>query len=214
METIIRHFMASDQTAVLKLSADTAFFGDPVEAFLEDRQLFTDAFARYYIEQETSLVWVAESAGDLIGFLFGCTDTSLQLKRWRSYIFNRVLMRAVSGRYRLGRNTASFAWGMLTGALRGEAVKVDLQEYPAHLQIDVKAGFRGVGVGRRLIEAYLGQLRLLNIQGVHLETTTHNEAAFHLYEKIGFHLLDERPNRFWTRLSGFEVRNRAYGLKL
>jgi ribosomal protein S18 acetylase RimI-like enzyme len=206
--------MASDQTAVLQLSADTAFFGETVEAFLEDRQLFMDAFARYYLEQETSLVWVAESADDLIGFLFGCTDTSSQSKRWRSYIISTVLMKAVTGKYRLGSKTASFTWGMLIGAVRGEGVRVDLQEYPAHLQIDVKIGFRGVGVGRRLIEAYLGQLKRLNICGVHLETTSYNEAAFHLYEKIGFQLLDERLNRFWTRLLGFEVRNRSYGLKL
>lgn len=91
---------------------------------------------------------------------------------------------------------------------------MDLNEYPAHLQIDVKQGYRGEGIGRRLIEAYLEQLRQLGVCGVHLGTTNHNEAACYLYEKIGFQLLDSHPNRYWTQMLGHEVANRSYGLKL
>ena len=214
MDAIVRHYRPSDQAAVFEISADTAFFGDPVEAFLEDRTLYKDAFARYYLEYETALVWVAENPLGLRGFLFGCADTSTQTKRWRTYIQHKVLVSALRGRYRLGKQTGSFAFGMLAGMIRGETARVDLGEYPAHLQIDVKQGCRGEGVGRRLIEAYVEQLKDLNIAGVHLETTSHNEAACHLYEKVGFRLLDERINRFWTRKLGFEVRNRSYGLRL
>jgi ribosomal protein S18 acetylase RimI-like enzyme len=87
-------------------------------------------------------------------------------------------------------------------------------EFPAHLQIDVSDGYRGAGLGRQLIEAYIEQLKKMNIQGVRLETTSHNEAACHLYEKIGFQMLDEKPNRYWTRMLGYAVSNRTYGLKL
>jgi ribosomal protein S18 acetylase RimI-like enzyme len=69
-------------------------------------------------------------------------------------------------------------------------------------------------LGRKLIEVYLEQLKGMNIRGVHLETTSHNEAACHLYEKIGFQMLDEKPNRFWTQMLGYAVYNRSYGLKL
>lgn len=214
MDTIIRHYQASDRSALFEISADTACFGDPVEAFLEDRRLYNDAFARYYIEYETAWVWVAEAPQGLSGFLLGCADTSSQNRRWRRYILRRVLLDALRGRYKLGARTTGFAVGMLVGMFRREAVQVNLSAYPAHLQIDVKQGFRGEGVGRRLIEAYLGQLRELNVPGVHLETTSHNAVACHLYEKVGFKLLDERLNRFWTHRLGFDVRNRCYGLKL
>ncbi|MFZ2095402.1 MAG: GNAT family N-acetyltransferase [Anaerolineales bacterium] len=183
-------------------------------SFLEDRDLYIDAFARYYITHETPFVWVAERSDGVIGFLFGCTDTALQLKRWRKYIISQVLLKALSRKYKLGKSTASFALGMLSGLIRGEEARVNLDEYPAHLQIDIMEGFRGEGVGNRLIQAYLEQLRGLDMREVHLETTSHNEAACHLYEKVGFRMLDERPNRFWTRKLGFEVQNRSYGLKL
>ncbi len=214
METTIRHYQPADEKGVNELAADTAFFGEPVEAFLEDRTLFTDAFARYYTQHEASLAWVAENAHGLAGFLFGFKDTTSQAKHWRRYILGGVLLKAISCKYRLGNKTFSFAWGMLVGMLRGEEARVDLNVFPAHLQIDVRQGFRGEGVGRRLIEAYLDQLRQLHARGVHLETTSHNAAACHLYEKVGFGLLDERPNRFWTHMLGFEVNNRSYGMKL
>jgi len=214
MDSTIRHYQPSDQLVVFEISADTAFFGEPVEAFLEDRRLHTDAFTRYYTDHEASYVWVADSPQGMIGFLLGCADTSQLSKRWRRYIITKVVLRALSGQYKLGRRTASCAWGMLVGMIRSEEPKVDLVQYPAHLQIDVKQGYRGEGVGRRLIEAYLDQLHQLGFCGVHLGTTSHNVAACHLYEKIGFELLDSRPNRFWTRMLGFDVENRTYGLKL
>jgi len=214
MDITIRHYQPSDQFMVFEISADTAFFGEPVEAFLEDRRLYIDAFARYYINFEVPFTWVANNSQFVIGFLLGCSDTSRQSKRWRRYIITKVLVRAIFGKYKLGRLSASFARGMLVGMLRGEEPEVDLIEYPAHLQIDIKQGFRGMGVGRRLIDVYLEQLHQLGVGGVHLGTTSHNEAACHLYENIGFQLLDSRLNRFWTDMLGYEVKNRIYGLKI
>jgi ribosomal protein S18 acetylase RimI-like enzyme len=214
MDVTIRHYQPSDQQPVLKISADTAFFGDPVEAFLEDRQLYMDAFARYYIENDVQYAWIAENPDGVIGFLLGCVDTAVQVKKWRAYIIRIVLLRAIAGKYKLGKKTVRFSFAMLVGSLKGEGVRVDFTKYPAHLQIDIKQGFRGAGVGNRLIQAYLEQLRNLDVGGVHLETTSHNEIAWHLYEKVGFEILDEKPNRFWTKMLGFEVTNRSYGLKL
>jgi hypothetical protein len=43
----IRRYERRDCAAVYRLAADTAFFGDPVEAFLDDRALFCRAFVAY-----------------------------------------------------------------------------------------------------------------------------------------------------------------------
>ncbi len=103
---------------------------------------------------------------------------------------------------------------MVGGYLRNEEPSVDLAIYPAHLHVNIDKQFRGYGVGGRLIEAYLEQLYSLGIYGVYLHTTSHNEAACHLYEKLGFQLLSSRTNRFWSQWFGFRVDNRSYGLKL
>src|SRR4030065_1616088 len=110
MDSTIRHYQPSDQTALFELSADTAFFGEPVEAFLEDRRLYSDAFVRYYLDYETAYVWVAEGLEGVTGFLLGCAHTAHQSRHWRGYILTRVLLKALSGQYHLGRRTASFAF--------------------------------------------------------------------------------------------------------
>jgi ribosomal protein S18 acetylase RimI-like enzyme len=207
-DALIRPYQASDQPEVFQIAADTAFFGEPVEAFLEDRSLFCDAFVRYYTTHEARYVWVA------IGYLLGCAETSLQTGRWMRHILSNVMGGVIGGRYQIGRRTLSYALGMVTGFVRGEVPGVKLVDYPAHLHINVKGGSRGSGVGRRLIEAYLGQLRQQGVRGVHLETTNLNQAACHLYEKTGFQILGAHTNRFWTKRLGIQVENRRYGLKL
>ena len=43
-EVKIKPYQQSDRDDVFCIAADTAFFGEPVEAFLDDRRLFCDAF--------------------------------------------------------------------------------------------------------------------------------------------------------------------------
>jgi ribosomal protein S18 acetylase RimI-like enzyme len=69
-------------------------------------------------------------------------------------------------------------------------------------------------MGRQLIEAFLAQLRSLGSRGVHLSTTSENEAACRLYENMGFHLLSAMPTRVWEGMIHRPVENRIYGLIL
>ena len=103
---------------------------------------------------------------------------------------------------------------MLGGVLRGELTHTDLNIYPAHLHINVDSAWRGNRLGQQLMEAYLQQLRDLGVKGVYLDTTSLNEAACRLYEKMGFRMLEARPDRFWAKWFGHPVENRCYGLKL
>jgi ribosomal protein S18 acetylase RimI-like enzyme len=213
-EVLIRPYQESDLQAVFQIAADTAFFGEPVEAFMEDRSLFCDAFVRYYTTQEAKFAWVASAQNDVIGYLLGGTDTSLRTTRWTRHILVYVLRRVFGGRYRIGRRTLSYAFGSLAGYVRGEVPGVDLREFPAHLHINMQEGSRGSGIGRQLMEAYLEQLRQQSVIGVHLETTNLNQAACHLYEKIGFRLLGAHINRYWSKRLGQHVENRRYGYRL
>jgi ribosomal protein S18 acetylase RimI-like enzyme len=118
------------------------------------------------------------------------------------------------GKYRFGKRFFGYLAGLMGGVVRGEFTHADLESYPAHLHINVDSAWRGRGLGQRLMETYLQQLRELGVQGVYLETTSLNEAACRLYEKMGFRLLDTRPDRFWAKWFRHPVENRCYGLKL
>ena len=44
MRVFVRPYESRDRAAVLQIAADTAFFGAPAEAFLDDRRIMQDAF--------------------------------------------------------------------------------------------------------------------------------------------------------------------------
>jgi GNAT superfamily N-acetyltransferase len=208
----IRPYTYADRDSVHHIAANTAFFGDPVEIFLDDRQAFCDAFPTYYTDQEPEHAWVACIEEDVVGFLLGCVDTNRQ-RAWFRKALPGMIGRAMRGVYRISKRTLNYTAQITRAALRGEFTHVDLASYPAHLHINLETCSRGLGLGRRLIETYLDQLRSLGVPGVHLETTSQNEAACHLYRKAGFELLDARPTRLWKRYVSVPVENRCYGLK-
>jgi ribosomal protein S18 acetylase RimI-like enzyme len=211
-EILIRLYQGSDRAAVFRIGADTAFFGAPVEAYLDDRNLFLDAFYAYYLDFEPDHTWIATAGGEVVGFLTGCVDTRLHDNKLLGRIVPRVTWNLLHGRYHIGKLSLNYIAGMLEGLLRGEFTHVNLKSYPAHLHINIESAWRGRHMGKRLMEAWLGQLRPLSIPGVHLNTTSWNLAACHLYEKMNFQLLDARPDRFWTNWFGQPVENRCYGL--
>ncbi len=213
-QVTIRPYEGTDREPVLRIAADTAAFGEPVEAFLDDRRLFWDAFYRYYVDFEPEHAWVAVVERDVVGFLAGCTDMARRDGRMATRVVPPVLWGLLRGRYLVGRRTWRHALDELGAAARREFPTVDLRRYPAHLHINLDARWRGLGAGRRLIEAYLAQLLDLGVSGVHLRTTSLNTAAVALYTRIGFRLLDARPTRLWAHVTERPVQNLCYGLRI
>jgi ribosomal protein S18 acetylase RimI-like enzyme len=210
----VRPFKPTDRQAVLQIAADTAFFGEPIEAYLDDRRLFQDAFYSYYTDHEPQSAWVADYAGSVIGFLTGCVSTRRQKRVFYGHILPRLAFNLIPFRYRLGRKTFSYIRRLARAWLRGEFPPADLSSYPAHLHINVMPAFRGQGIGRKLIEAYLQRLSDLQINGVHLHTTDLNAAACKLYESLGFRAIAARQTSLWQGLKNQPVDNRCYARHL
>jgi GNAT superfamily N-acetyltransferase len=213
-EPIIRPYQPQDRPALLKLAADTAFFGKPLEAYMEDRRLFWDAMYIYYIDYEPEHTWVACVGDELTGFLTGCTVTHRRSEIWSRRILPTIASRAARGAYKIGRLTLRYTWEMAAAALRHEIPQEDQEKYPAHLHINVNEHYRGQGLGRGLMAAYLAQLRSLGVKGVHLHTTSLNKAAIRLYLTSGFSLLDARLTRSWRHYFSEPVQYQCYGLRL
>jgi ribosomal protein S18 acetylase RimI-like enzyme len=210
----VRPYQAGDREALFKIGADTAFFGAPIEAFMEDRRPFLDSFYAYYTDYEPEHAWVACVGSQVVGFLTGCTDTNRRNKITRQKLIPGVVWNVLSGRYKLGFKTLSYTRATIAAGLRGEFPPADVKRFPAHLHINLTDGFRGLGLGRRLMQAYLAQLKTLGVPGVHLHTTSLNEAACHLYEACGFRIWSSRPTRTWRYLIDRPVENRCYALEI
>ncbi len=210
----VRLYRPADRAAVHCICADTAFFGAPIEAFWGNRRLFTDYFAATYTDLEQQYLWVAEATEQVVGYLMGCPDTRQLDHRVRRHILPRMLARVAMGRYRLDARTRRFIGQYIVSSLRGELAHIDLACYPAHLHINIALEWRGNGLGKRLLHAFLAQLRSADVPGAHLETSDHNIIAVPLYEKLGFRLLDRRPTRLYMQATKEPVHALTYGLLL
>lgn len=197
-----------------QIAADTAWFGSPVERFMEDRRLFFDLVYASYLRLAPEHIWVAEAEGRVTGFILGVPDTAAHRRRALGSVLPGVLMRVALGGYRLGPLTRRYIRSGLRSAILEERAQVDLQLYPAHLHINLLAEWRGRGGGRLLMETFLAGMRELGVSGVHLHTTDQNTVACLLYEKLGFTLLDERRTCLWADSVSGAVRSRFYGRRL
>jgi len=213
-ELMIRLYQPTDRADLFQIGGDTAFFGQPIEFYMEDRRIFLDSFYVYYTDYEPEHTWVACAGQQVVGFLTGCTDTHRQQRTLLHKLIPGVIWRLLRGYYHLGPKMGDYFRGIMAAGLRGEFFTADLQRYPAHLHINLADGWRGYGLGKRLMQAYLAQLKALGVRGVHLGTTSMNEIACRLYERSGFHLLGARPTRMWAGLIDHPVENRTYGIEL
>jgi ribosomal protein S18 acetylase RimI-like enzyme len=203
-----------DRADVLRIGAETAFFGQPADILMEDRAIYSDFFYAYYTDVWGEWCWVACAGQTVVGFLTGCPQTGAGYNPWLASIAPGAMWRFLRGYYRLGPRTVRYIQAVAGAWLRQEFTHVDVERYPAHLHVNVSAAWRGKGLGAALLQTFLQQLREGGVPGVHLNTTSANEAACALYEKLGFQLLQSRAMAMWRPWLGRIVQRRSYGLGL
>ncbi|MCR4407655.1 MAG: GNAT family N-acetyltransferase [Anaerolineae bacterium] len=213
-DVLVRPYRPEDRAGVRRVYADTAFFGEPVEAFFDDRELFADLGVSVYTDCYADYIFVADSQGEVVGYILGSPAGDADVRAHAIKSLPRVLGRLVTGHYRIGRKTLIHVGMNVWAGLGGELLEVRSAAYPANLHINLEAGYRGQGLGMALIRAYLDKLRSGGVPGVHVVTTNRNEAALQLYRRAGFQLLQEKRTRMWQRYVDGEVRLMALGLRL
>jgi len=114
-EVIIRPYAPRDRDAVRHLCCETADRGEPLERFFGDREAFADLVTGYYTDHEPQSVWVAEHAGQVIGYLTGCLDTRRHSRILATRVVPTALLRAVYRGTLLSAQTWRLLWaGILT----------------------------------------------------------------------------------------------------
>ena len=70
-----------------------------------------------------------------------------------------------------------------------------LEQYPAHLHIDILPEYQRKGWGSVLMQVFLGAVKSVGAKGAHLDMVQSNTSARAFYEKVGFqvcpHVLDD-----------------------
>lgn len=210
----MRPFTNGDAAGVRSIYADTAFFGAPVERYFDDRDLFADLGVTAYLRSFPDYVYVATAGAVVAGYVLGSPSGDAGVRRENMRLLPGIAAGIVSGRYRIGRKTIAYVARLTRAALRGELLEINDPSYPANLHINVDRDYRGHGLGTALMHSYLERLRQEGVEGVHLVTTDENQAALHLYHKLGFRQLASKRTRLWRPYLGRDLSLIALGLPL
>jgi ribosomal protein S18 acetylase RimI-like enzyme len=178
----VRPYRFEDRAAVRNICYATGLLGHPITALVPDQELFADLWTAAYTDGFPELALIATLEGVTIGYILGVDDARALPPVFRRHVLPLVLGRLFRGEYRSWRTSLPHLFRL---ALE-PALHAPVEQFPAHLHINLLESARGLGLGRRLLERFLKRLEALGVPGVQLSTTDRNVAAVHLYERLGF----------------------------
>jgi len=146
--------------------------------------LLADIFVLPYVELEPDLAFVVDTGERAAGYLVAAADTRAFIERFRA-----EWLPDFAEKYGPAAQVADAATTaeMIQVGMHPERMMIpEIDEYPAHLHIDLLPELQGQGVGRRLIRALLAELAERGVPGVHLGVSPRNTGARAFYSRLGF----------------------------
>lgn len=179
----IRRSKPADLPAIYEICLMTADAGVDATALYSDRQMPGTVWAAPYAVLEPDFAFVlADGEGPALGYVLAAPDTAAFDRRLDSEWWPEAQRRFAGfvPRNEIEANTLRHIM-----APESHAAEL-LEEYPAHLHINLLPEAQGAGWGRRLIATQLDALRQAGVRGVHLGVSPSNERAKGFYRALGF----------------------------
>ena len=178
----IRPYGDADLEAVRDICVRTAHAGGDARPLYPDPSIFPTAFADPYVAFEPELAFVVDNGERAVGYIIGTVDTAAFVKRYRG-----EWLPSVADRWPLtdGTTRTDHLVRLLHDPER--MLRPELDDYPAHLHIDLLPEVQGRGLGRALMTRFLGVLAARGVGAVHLGMAPTNVKARAFYDRLGFH---------------------------
>ena len=216
---LIRVYSKGDRNSIIEICCKTGYMGEPVDEYFDDSQLFSLLFCLYYVdyEPENCFVAVNETNNQVIGYVLSSFDSELQEKNFNEKMINKIFRRVflyTIWRYPKSFKAIRYMQKVSKSAPKYEKEKELINEYPAHLHIDILDGYQRKGVGSQLIETLESHLSKHQIKGVHLGTSDRNTKAIPFYYKMGFSLIFEGSSGYNMWKNHPEVKPMIFAKKI
>lgn len=191
----IRAYHPEDLPAVMDVCLRTAAHGSDASGVVSDPDLPGLLYALPYLLREPDLCWVAtDDSGKVAGYILGACD-SRAFSDWSE----REWFPPLRARFPLPPpDRQGLEDGFLRALHAGYRAPAIVEEYPAHLHIDLLPSLQKRGMGRRLLQVFCDALRDRGIQGVHLGVSHANHGACAFYAKMGFGVLERHET--WSEM--------------
>jgi ribosomal protein S18 acetylase RimI-like enzyme len=194
--------LSSDREAVRKLAVDTADIGNPAESIWDYREPVADILTGYYTKYEPESIFVAESDGEIIGYIMGSVRTKSHYDLYSNFIIipSAILKAIFQGALFDRQSWRLLCTGLCSFQMEMLITPKMMDEYPAHIHVNIKQGHRGANLGQRLISTYENYIRESGIKGVHARVRGDNERGRRFFERVGFvQILESKPLKLHYR---------------
>ena len=193
-EYIIRQAKISDMDDLYDICIRTGNYGEDARNLYNNHEALGIYYVGPYVAFEQDLAFVLEDKIGICGYVLGTKDTKIFFKKmteeWLPKYQKRFPM----------PDGDSEKWDMdqkIVALIHNPRVSIpdSLNNFPAHLHIDLLPRARKKGNGRRMINTLHEKLKILGIKGVFLDVGINNLNAQSFYEKIGYKKLQVTPSK-------------------
>ena len=179
----VRRYESADLDAVREICVLTGRTGGDARGSMVDTSLLPDTFAEPYVVYDPLLAFVADDGGRAVGYIVGTADT-VAFADWFRTTWLPLVAPRHAGRPARVTDFESLILELMHNPAR--MVHDDLAAYPAHLHIDLLPGYQGMGLGRKLMDAFRGELVSRGVERFHLSMDPENVKARAFYDRLGF----------------------------
>ena len=175
----IRLYRPADRADVYNVCVRTAAAGGDATGIYSSDDLMPDVFAGPYLAFQPDLAFVVDVGDRVAGYVIAAADTRAFAERVR-----QEWVPTFASKYPEPSPTDAPIVAMGVDPERMLVPEVD--EYPAHLHIDLLPELQGQGCGRALIDTLRTELARRGIPGLHLTMDPANLPARAFYDRLGF----------------------------
>jgi ribosomal protein S18 acetylase RimI-like enzyme len=181
----IRPYQPGDLEDLYAICLATGWAGQDASGIYADPKLVGHLFAAPYGVLAPECALVAEDGEGVAGYIIGTADTAAFEARLERDWWPQLRTRYADPK---GRPPADWtpdqrlAWQIHHPRPPRPTL---LARYPAHLHIDLLPRLQRQGMGRRMMDAWLGLIRSTGARGMHLECSSANERALRFYRAYG-----------------------------
>jgi ribosomal protein S18 acetylase RimI-like enzyme len=180
----IRPATSGDHDQISRICLLTGATGKDATGVFSNDTTLADVYATPYLHGPGGFCLVWDVDGETRGYVLGTSDTRA-FQEW----FSREWWPARADRH--PARTDGDGW-LLPEAANPTRMLIDrVDEFPAHLHIDLLPDQQGRGAGRALIDACMRLLGERGVPGLHLVAEKANEGAQAFYPRVGFEAIDE-----------------------
>jgi len=179
----IRRYCDSDKAAVYDVCVRTARGGQGVGGRYSNDDLVPDIVAGPYLFLEPRHAYVLDDGERAVGYIVGTASTPDFVAAYRDRWLRRL-----RDRYQPLSAPPDTEEGQRLDALfhPERLLRPELAPHPAHLHINLLAGYRRMGYGRELMGTFLASVAAAGAPSCHLSARRENVDARRFYESLGW----------------------------